>query len=71
MIAGHTHRDYDNVLYDIPYVMSMDGTAEGAQDEGWSNARLCTFDMCIADWSTKKLNMVRVGYGSDRTIDIL
>ena len=71
LIGGHTHRDVTGNLYDIPFALSMDGTAQGAQEEGLSNERLCTFDMCLADWDNKTLKLKRVGYGSDRQIAIL
>ena len=70
-IAGHTHRDTSGVLHDIPFVVSMDGTAQGAQEAGLSSDRLCTFDMCLADFGTKTLKLLRVGYGENRTIGIL
>lgn len=64
-IAGHYHEDINGALYDIPYVLTKDGTAMSTSE------KLCTFDMCIADWENKKLHMIRVGDGSDRTINIL
>ena len=70
-IAGHTHRDTSGVLHDIPFIVAMDGTAQGAAEEGWSTDRLCTFDMCLVDWDEKKLRTKRVGYGDDRTITVL
>lgn len=60
-ISGHTHSDYTATINDIPCIITTQTIVSG----------VCTFDMCIADWTNKKLHLLRVGNGSDRTVNIL
>ena len=60
-IAGHTHFDHESVVRTIPVVLTTNATA----------GNTCTFDMCLVDWTAKKLYLKRVGSGSDRDVNIL
>ena len=59
-MAGHRHADYTGVVNDIPVVETTH-----MQDGG-----VPTFDLCFADYFNGVLNMIRIGTGENRTIEI-
>lgn len=59
-LFGHLHADYDTVINGIPCVVTTDVRKTISP----------TFDLVMADYTNKKLYLVRVGSGSDRTITL-
>jgi len=60
-IAGHMHSDWNGTVHNIPCILTANAT----------NGNTLTFDLCVADFTDKKLYMKRVGTGNDRTVTIL
>ena len=61
-IAGHNHADANSILNNIPYILTANAL---------TNHTIPTFDLCLADYSSNKLHLIRVGSGSNREIAIL
>lgn len=62
IFSGHTHYDFNLVDNNVPVVGTY--TAQTMVDG------IPTFDMCVADYGTNKLYLTRIGYGSNRVIDL-
>lgn len=60
-ITGHLHEDWTGMVHNIPCIITTNAQ---------SGSKL-TFDLCLADWTNKKLKLKRVGSGSDREVTIL
>jgi hypothetical protein len=60
-ITGHLHDDWTGTVHSIPCIITTNAQ---------SGSKL-TFDLCLADWTSKKLKLKRVGNGSDREVTIL
>ena len=60
MMAGHTHGDCIATVNSIPTVITTH----------LRDGDIPTFDMCLVDYDSGKLHMVRVGTGENRTVDI-
>jgi len=61
VISGHTHEDKIGVCNDIPIVVTTNLKCDG----------LVSFDLCFVDYSKGTLQLVRVGSGSSRTINVV
>lgn len=61
-LFGHSHRDAEYVLNGIPCVMTTNVTTSVSSGP--------TFDLVMADYGAGKLNLVRVGSGSDRIVNL-
>jgi hypothetical protein len=60
-IVGHSHFDFDVVDNGIPVIGTLNVQKNGESP---------SFDMVLADFSNDVVNLVRVGQGSDRTIQM-
>lgn len=60
VISGHTHEDKVMVVNEIPVVVTTN----------MRNGNTPTFDLCMADYTNRKLHMVRVGSGENRTVEL-
>lgn len=60
-IVGHSHFDFDVVDNGIPVIGTLNVQKNGESP---------SFDMVLADFSNNVINLVRVGQGSDRTIQM-
>ena len=60
-IVGHSHADFNVVDNGIPVIGTLNVQANGESP---------SFDMVLADFSNNVINLVRVGQGSDRTIQM-
>jgi hypothetical protein len=60
-IVGHSHFDFDVVDNGIPVIGTLNVQKNGENP---------SFDMVLADFSNNVINLVRVGQGSDRTIQM-
>ena len=60
IIAGHSHMDSVNNTSSVPVILTTN----------MMSGNTPTFDMCLIDYTSKKLKMVRVGTGNDRTINL-
>lgn len=60
-IVGHSHFDFDVVDNGIPVIGTLNVQKNGESP---------SFDMVLADFSNNVINLVRVGHGSDRTIQM-
>lgn len=61
VIGGHTHLDHTSTLNGIPLIATTNV----------KYGNVSTFDLCVADYDNKKLHLVRVGTGENRTIDLI
>lgn len=59
-IGGHIHEDKTTTLYGIPCVITTHMRDGGVP----------TYDLCLANYDTNKLHLVRVGTGQKRIVDI-
>lgn len=59
-LSGHTHADYETKVEGIPLVATTH-TRSGSTP---------TFELCLADYDTNTLHLVRVGTGESRTISL-
>lgn len=59
-VAGHTHSDTNGTLGGIPYII----TGSNA-----STSDVPLIDLFLVDYTSRKINTVRVGGGSDRVLD--
>lgn len=59
-LSSHIHNDYMEVVNDIPVIATMNMRKDNTP----------TFDLCLADYKNNKLNLVRVGSGENRIIDM-
>lgn len=59
-MAGHRHEDWNGVVNGIPVVETTQMRTGGVP----------TFDLCFADYFNGVLNMIRIGTGENRTIEI-
>lgn len=59
-LTGHTHKDELAVVNGIPVVITTHLRAGGS----------ATFDLCLANYDTDTLHLVRVGAGESRTVNI-
>lgn len=59
IICGHNHQDYNLTNSGIPVVCTRNTKRDGP-----------SFDLCCVNYGENKIHMVRVGGGSDRTIDL-
>jgi hypothetical protein len=59
-MQGHEHEDYVLTHKTIPVIVTTDMRAGG----------IPTYDLCLANYDTNKLHLVRIGTGEDRVIDI-
>ena len=62
LICGHTHHDFNLVDNNVPIVGTL--TAQTMVNG------VPSFDMCVADYGSNKLYLTRIGYGSNRVIDL-
>lgn len=60
IIAGHSHKDSVNNTSSVPVILTTN----------MMSGNTPTFDMCLIDYTSNKLKMVRVGTGNDRTINL-
>ena len=60
IIAGHSHMDSVNNTSSVPVILTTN----------MMSGNTPTFDMCLIDYTSNKLKMVRVGTGNDRTINL-
>lgn len=60
MMAGHMHQDFVTTLNGIPVI----GTTN------FTNDNVPTYDLVLADYDDRKVHLVRVGTGSDRTVNL-
>lgn len=60
ILSGHTHEDYSEMVDDIPVITTAN----------LRNGNTPTFDLCMADYTNNKLNLVRVGSGESREVDL-
>lgn len=60
-IVGHSHADFNVVDNGIPVIATINVQKNGESP---------SFDMVLADFSNNVINLVRVGQGSDRTIQM-
>lgn len=60
-IVGHSHFDFNVVDNGIPVIGTLNVQKNGESP---------SFDMVLADFSNNVINLVRVGHGSDRTIQM-
>ena len=60
VISGHAHEDKVMVVNEIPVVVTTN----------MRNGNTPTFDLCMADYTNRKLHMVRVGSGENRTVEL-
>lgn len=61
-IFGHTHDDYEFVLHGIPCIITTWVRASASE---------ATFDLVFVDYDNRKIQLVRVGSGSDRTVALV
>ena len=64
IIAGHNHEDivfYVGEKSNIPVIQSCNFTIEGTK----------TFDICMVDYSNNMMEMIRVGFGDSREVQLL
>lgn len=66
-VGGHTHYDYVNTTEPIPIFITTNAIATASLSSENPSPR---FDMILIDFTEGKLHAVRVGDGSDRTIDL-
>jgi hypothetical protein len=59
-LTGHTHADDVTIVNTIPMVVTTHLRAGGSP----------SFDMCLADYGSNTLHLVRVGSGNRRTVNI-
>ena len=59
-LCGHCHTDFIDRTYSIPVV--------GTTHLKWGD--IPTYDLCIFNWEKKVLNLIRVGAGSDRVVQL-
>ena len=69
-IGGHTHYDYINTEQPIPIFITLNAIATSGISEIWGDAVSPRFDMILIDFTEGVLHAVRVGDGSDRTMDL-
>ena len=62
-IFGHLHRDGQAVLYDIPCILTINAATDKVAG--------ASFDLVLADYDNRRINLVRVGSGSDRIINLV
>lgn len=62
-LGGHTHKDFGRLINDIPVVMTKN---YNISSDPANNA----IDLVIPNYTTKKLNLIRIGSGSDRNFDL-
>lgn len=61
-IAGHVHTDATGTIYGIPFVLTLNVR---------NNVSLgASFDLVFVDYDSNKIELVRVGAGEDRTVDL-
>ena len=61
-IGGHTHADATGTLYGIPFVLTLNVR---------NNVSLgASFDLVFVDYDSNKIELVRVGAGEDRTVNL-
>lgn len=64
VMAGHTHKDYIITLGNVPCIITTTfGSSETATQP--------TFDLCLVDYDNKMLKCVRVGDGSNRSVQLI
>ena len=56
MLAGHNHADLNGKLHEIPYFMTT--------------MSVSGYDMVLVDYTARQINLIRIGNGSDRVIDL-
>ena len=61
-IGGHTHLDEEFTHHGIKCVLTAKAGAYNVEE--------VTFDLCLADYTARKLECIRYGSGSNRTIDL-
>ena len=61
-IGGHTHLDEEFTHHGIKCVLTAKACACDVEE--------VTFDLCMADYTARKLECIRYGSGSNRTIDL-
>ena len=69
-IGGHTHYDYINTEQPIPIFITLNAIATSGISEIWGDAVSPRFDMILIDFTEGVLHSVRVGDGSDRTMEL-
>ena len=62
-LGGHTHKDFGRNINNIPVVMTKN---YGVYSDPANNA----VDLVIPNYTTKKINLIRIGSGSDRNFDL-
>ncbi len=60
VLCGHSHTDFIDRTYTIPAVGTTRFTINNVP----------TFDLCIFNWETNTLNLLRIGVGSDRVVKL-
>ena len=60
-VCGHSHGDYNGIINGIPYFLTINAGTQSS---------VASFDLVLVDYSGKKIECVRVGSGSNRTISL-
>lgn len=60
-LGGHEHYDYSFVRHGIPVILTANLSGRDDQPR---------FDLVLVDWGGKKIHLIRVGDGEDRTIEL-
>lgn len=60
VLCGHKHRDHNDIVRGIPVIMT----------DNMGHLSTETFDLCLVDYDSNVLNMVRVGSGANRKITL-
>lgn len=58
VLSGHTHKDMLLTLGGVPLIITKNFAGDG----------VATFDLVLADYDKKQINLVRVGSGDNRTV---
>lgn len=69
-ICGHTHADFNIVHNGVPVICTTTAAGNKAASGSSYSSDYPTFDLVQVDYDKRKINLVRVGDGADRSINL-